>query len=161
MKNLNLIAAVSADGGIGKDNQLVWHLKPDMQFFRKITTGNIVVMGGNTFRSLNAQPLPKRENIVLTRGQIDNPAVQTFHDLASLEQYLAQQTQPIFVIGGASLYREFLPEAEKIYLTEIQATRPADTYFPDFDHTKYDRIVLETGEEDGTEFEICEYTRKD
>ncbi len=160
MKNLYLIAAVSEDRGIGKDNQLIWHFKQDMKFFRDTTMGNIVVMGGNTFRSLGFKPLPGRENVVLTRGQINNAAVKTFADLELLRTYLEQTTKPVFVIGGASLYQAFLPEAEKLYLTEVKAARSAEVYFPEFDHSEYDRIILDKGIENGIEFEICEYTCK-
>lgn len=160
MKNLSIIACVSQDLGLGVDNHLLWQLKPDMQFFRQATTGHPVIMGGRTFQSLGNKPLPRRENIVLTRGEIDHPDVKVFHDQPSLNAYLETLDGEKFIIGGASLYKMYLDLADKLYLTEVAATKPADTYFPTFDKSKYDRKVLKTDSYDGINFEIVEYTRK-
>lgn len=160
MKNLNLIACVSQDLGLGVDNHLLWQLKPDMRFFRQTTTEHPIVMGSKTFQSIG-KPLPGRENIVLTRGEIDSPDVKVFHDKTALDQYLQSLDGKKFIIGGASLYNMYLDEAEKLYITEVAATKPADTYFPVFDKSKYNREVLETGTVNDVNFEIVEYTRKD
>lgn len=161
MKNLSIIACVSQDLGLGVDNHLLWQLKPDMQFFRQTTTNHPVVMGSRTFESLGSKPLPHRENIVLTRSELNHPDVKVFHDQPSLDQYLESIDDEKFIIGGASLYKMYLDLANKLYLTEVFATKPADTYFPTFDKSKYNRKVLKADNYNGVDFEIVEYTRKE
>lgn len=159
MKNLSIIACISQNLGLGLDNQLLWQLKPDLRFFRQTTSGHPVVMGSKTFQSIG-RPLPKRENIVLTRGSLEQSGITVFHDQAALDQYLNTLSGEKFIIGGASLYKLYLDEAEKLYLTEVAATKPADTYFPIFDKSRYTRKVLQIGSCDGIDFKIVEYTRK-
>lgn len=159
MKNLSLIACISQDLGLGLDNHLLWQVKPDMKFFRETTSGHPVVMGSKTFQSIG-RPLPRRENIVLTRGELDLPDVRVFHDQPSLDQHLETLPGEKFIIGGASLYKMYLNAADKLYLTEVAATKPADTYFPAFDKSKFARKVLQTGTDGDVTFEIVEYTRK-
>ena len=159
MKNLSLIACVSQDLGLGIDNHLLWQLKPDMQFFRTATLGHPVIMGSRTYASIG-RPLPKRENIILSRRDIPGDGIKVFHDQASLDQYLNSIDDEKFIIGGASLYQMYLDRADKLYLTEVSATKPADTFFPSFDKAKYIRQVLQTGTCAGVDFEIVEYCRK-
>ncbi len=159
MQNLSMIAAVSADFGLGKDNDLLWRFPADQKFFRQTTLGHPVVMGGKTYRSLG-KPLPGRENIVLSRQQIADPNVKSFSNLAELKNYLQSLPGEKFIIGGAALYREFLPLANKIYLTEVNATKPADVFFPEFDHNNYIAKVLAEHEQDGIKFRMIEYQRK-
>lgn len=156
---LDMIACVSRDGGLGKDNKLLWHFKDDMRFFRQTTLGSTVVMGSKTFQSLG-RPLPKRINIVLSRHPSDDTGVTWCRNKEELDQLLSGATGKKFIIGGASLYEMFLPEAEKIYLTEVDAVKPADVYFPEFDVDKFDRKVLKTGVTDGIKYKMIEYTRK-
>lgn len=157
MKNLAMIACISQDCGLGKDGRLLWKIPEDMQFFRQTTTGATVVMGRKTFESIG-RPLPKRENIVLSTR--DLPDVTTYHNKAELDRYLQTIPGPKFIIGGSSLYQMFLNEAEKLYLTEVSAVKPADTYFPKFDQSKFLRQVLKTGQQDQIHYEIVEYTRR-
>lgn len=159
MKNLTLIACVSQDLGLGFDNQLLWQIKPDMQFFRTTTSGHPVIMGSKTFQSIG-RPLPRRENIILTRGELDNQDVKVFHDQPTLDQYLETLNGEKFIIGGASLYKMYIDLADKLYLTEVAAKKSADTFFPAFDKSKYDRKILQTGTHGDISFEIVEYTRK-
>lgn len=157
MKNLYMIACVSQDRGLGKDSRLLWHFPEDMKFFRETTADSTIVMGRKTFSSIG-HPLPHRENLVLSRH--DLAGVKTYHDQNSLNQYLESLDGMKFIIGGASLYQMYLDEAEKIYLTEVAAAKPADTYFPDFDRGLFSRKVLQTGEQEGIKYEIVEYVRK-
>lgn len=159
MKDLAMIACVSADRGLGRNGELLWHLKPDMQFFRRTTTGYPVIMGGKTYRSIG-RPLPNRTNIVLTR-QSEIPGTTVFHDKLELNHYLEEAKGPKFIIGGASLYSDHLEQSEVLYLTEVKATKPADTFFPEFDRQDFSREVLEDGEIDGVRFEIVKYQRQD
>lgn len=159
MKNLNLIACVSKDYGLGKDGDLLWHIPEDMQFFKQTTLGSIVVMGRKTLESIG-RALPNRENLVLSRQALQYDNIETFNNPETLIKHLESQNQPIFIIGGASLYQMFIDEAEKIYLTEVDSTKPADTYFPKFDQQLFHRQVLQTGEHDNIKYQIIEYSRK-
>lgn len=157
MKNLYMIACVSKDNGLGKDGGLLWQFPEDMQFFRETTIGSVVVMGRKTFESIG-RPLPKRENVVLSRQDV--PGVLTFHTQAELDEYLESAEGAKFIIGGASLYEMYLDKAEKIYLTEVAAVKPADTYFPEFDKARYLRKVLKTGQQSNINYEIVVYERQ-
>ena len=132
---LSLIAALANNRAIGKDNELLWHLPEDMRHFRETTRGKPVIMGRKTWESLpeSFRPLPGRHNIVVSR----NPAYQApGATLAgSLEDALHQAAaagaaDEVFVIGGAQLYRQALPRSHRLYLTEIDESREADTFFP-------------------------------
>lgn len=159
MKNLAMIACISADRGLGKENQLLWHFRDDMKFFRKATESSAVVMGSRTFVSIG-RPLPKRRNIVLSRKVMDDN-VEVVHSESELRKLLSDMEGPKFIIGGATLYEMFINDVEKIYLTEVAASRPADTYFPEFAKNDFDRKALGKYEEDGIDYQIVEYARKD
>lgn len=159
MKNLAMIACVSKDMGLGQAGKLLWRIPEDMQFFKRLTVGSVVVMGRKTFESIG-NPLPGRKNVVLSSRPLEIDGVDWCTNKTDLDEYLTHQNAPIFIIGGASLYTMYLDEAEKIYLTEVDNTKPADTYFPEFDQENYIRKVLQTGENDGTKYEMVEYTRK-
>lgn len=157
--NISLILSVGRNNEIGRGNDLIWHFHADMKFFRETTTGNTVIMGRKTFESL-PKVLPNRKNIVISTDKdlkIDGALV-----VHSVEEALeAAKDDNIFVIGGGKIYAEFLPLADKIYLTEIndQCT-DADTFFPAFDKSLYTRTVLGENEEDGIKFSHVLYTKK-
>lgn len=130
--NLTLIAAVDKNHGIGYQGELLWHLPADMAFFRKNTLGHVVLMGRKTFDSIG-QPLKDRENIVITRQNIEIPGVQIIHDLKDI----AHRQEEIMILGGAEIYNLCLPLAKKIILTEVDAELTADAYFPPFDKTQF------------------------
>lgn len=159
MKNLAMIACVSKDGGLGLNNDLLWHIPGDMKFFRQTTSGHPVIMGGKTFRSIG-RPLPGRENVVLSRSRPDVEGVIWMKDLAELKDYLRRNDDLKFIIGGASLYQEFLPETETIYLTEVDAIKPASVYFPEFQKDDFQVEVLAGGEFEGANYQIKKYQRK-
>lgn len=159
MKDLAMIACISKDGGLGHEGNLLWRFRDDQQFFRETTMGHPIVMGGKTFASIG-RPLPGRENIVLSRSMEQSEHVKVFREQAELMDYLGQYDGQKFIIGGASLYEMFLPTAEKLYLTEVEATKPADVFFPQFDRSQYDRRLIKAGDFDGTKYQMAEYTRK-
>lgn len=162
MKNLYLIACISEDRGLGYAGDLLWHIKEDMQFFRTTTLGSTVVMGRKTYASIG-KPLPGRQNVVLSRHEIDSTAdnLTVYHDPAALTQFLDSLDTPKFVIGGASLYQMYIDQADKLYLTEVAASRPADTFFPEFDKSRFTRTVLKSGLASNIKYEIVEYTRRE
>lgn len=160
MDNLCLIAAIGKNRELGYKGDLVWHLKDDLKFFRETTLGHTVVMGGRTWESLPNGALKDRENLILSRTLTEAKDAKIFSNQSSLDQYLAQLDDTIFIIGGASLYGTYLPIARSLYLTEIEDSRPADVYFPEFDPADFSRTVLNTGEEKGIKYQMVVYERK-
>ncbi len=158
ISNLCLIACVSQDLGIGKAGDLLWHIPEDMRFFRQTTQGNTVIMGRKTYESIGNKPLPNRENIILSRQDVTG--VKVCHDESELRSFLEKENSQKFIIGGNALYQMFINDAEKLYLTEVAAVQPADTFFPEFDKSKFTRKVLHDGVYEGIKYEIVEYTRK-
>ena len=130
---ISIIVAVSEDWGIGKDNDLLWHISEDLKRFKALTTGNTVLMGKRTWESLPRRPLPGRMNIVLT----DNPG-ETIKDAVtaySLQDALdkCDKDKEVFIIGGGSIYRQFMPIADRLFITHVHRKAPADIYFPEID----------------------------
>ncbi len=135
MKNprISMIVAVDEVRAIGKDNRLLWNIPEDLQRFKRLTTGHAIIMGENTYHSIG-RPLPNRTNIVVTLDQnLVLPGVLVVH---SLDEALAvargQEAEEVFVIGGASIYKQMLPRVERLYLTLVEGTHDADTFFPDY-----------------------------
>ena len=156
--NLTLIAAIGKNNELGKDNELLWHFKDDMKFFRENTIGKPVVMGRKTLESL-PKVLPKRLNVVLTHQYISVPCVVNIHTKKELYG-LANNYPEVMIIGGASLYKEFLKDAKRMLLTEIDDSKEADVYFPKFDKSEWDSRILGEQEEEGISFKHKEYIRK-
>lgn len=134
---LSLIVAIDRRGGIGKDNQLLWHLPADLKHFKSITTGHTVIMGRKTHESIG-RPLPNRRNIVLSRRQIGKP--DGYEVMGSLDEALisCQDEQKAFVIGGAEIYRLAIDKADELYLTRVDTLADADTFFPDFNADEWE-----------------------
>ena len=155
-----LVAAVAANGVIGKNGQLPWHLPEDLKHFKKLTLGHPVIMGRRTWESLKG-PLPQRENIVVTRqAGYEAPGAAV---ASSLEGALALCIgEPVaFVIGGTQLFAESLPIAAGLVLTEIQRDYPGDTRFPEWDRSLWRESQREAHTApDGTRFDFVLYERK-
>lgn len=149
-----LIVARGQNGEIGKDNQLLWHLPNDLAFFKRMTMGKTMIMGRRTFESLPGL-LPGRHHVVLTSGTIAHPKVEVVH---TLEQALAYEEA--FCIGGGSLYEQFLPYCDRLYITEVAASLTADTFFPQFDESHYHKILLGVGKEKGLYYEHILYEKR-
>lgn len=153
-----LIAAVGKNNELGKDNNLIWRFKEDMQFFKRTTSGGTVIMGRKTFESL-PKALPDRKNIVITSNrQYTAPGAQTVHSLEEALQ--AAGDGETFIIGGARVYREALPLCDKLYLTEIEdECRDADVYFPPFNKAEFTAQKLAEYVVDGIRFSHMLYTK--
>ena len=125
-----MIAAVGKNLELGKDNNLIWHFKDDMAFFKETTTGSSIIMGRKTFESL-PKVLPRRKNIIITKKEdYKAEGATVVHSISEALNEVESDTA--FIIGGGDIYRQFLPKAEKLYLTEIEAECPdADAYFPE------------------------------
>lgn len=159
MKHLTLVACISKDGGLGRENELLWHIPEDMKFFRETTTGGVVVMGRKTFASIG-RALPRRENIVLSHHEVTADGAIWAEDLPALERILEKLDGNVYIIGGAALYKMFIDQADRLLLTEVDAVRPADVFFPEFRREDYTAKVLQQGEYDGVKWQTVEYTRK-
>jgi dihydrofolate reductase len=132
-KPISIIVAIASNYAIGKDNQLLWHISDDLKRFKKITSGHPVVMGKNTFYSLPFRPLPNRRNIVLTDVQGEQIAgcEMAYSITQSIE--MMDSNQENFVMGGGSIYKQFMPLAQKLYITKVHRNFEADTFFPEID----------------------------
>jgi dihydrofolate reductase len=147
------IAAMSLNRVIGAGNKIPWHLPEDFKWFKKMTTGHIIVMGRKTFESIG-KPLPNRETIVLSRSQFHYPGVRTISDLSQID--LAQEKREIFICGGAEIYRQALSLCSDLYLTLVKRHVNGDKFFPPFEDQ------FEPVEEilDCAEFTITHYRNK-
>lgn len=143
MNNLVLIAAIGKNGELGKNNKLIWYLPEDLKFFKDNTINHTIVMGYNTFISL-PKLLNKRKHIVLTKKDISFPdGVIVFHNKESVLDYAKNTNEDIFIIGGASIYKEFINESDRMILTEIdKIDNNADVYFPKFNKDIFNKEVI-------------------
>ncbi len=156
----SIIAAIGKNNELGKDNDLIWHLKEDMKFFKETTMGHPVVMGRKTFESL-PKVLPGRTNIVLSRSNDFPEEVLVFKNIDELNDYYKNNNEEIFIIGGASIYNKFINLSDKLYLTLIDAEcKDADTYFPSFDENDYYKEVLSEVHEEDICYKHVLYKRK-
>ena len=125
---LTLVYAQDQAGGIGYQNQLPWHLPNDLKFFKQVTLGHAILMGRKTFESIG-RPLPKRTNIVLSRQPFEHDGVIWKDSLESAVDFV-RGSEEIMLIGGGQLFNEYLSQADRLYLTEIQTELDGDTFFP-------------------------------
>ncbi|QJD94373.1 dihydrofolate reductase [Mucilaginibacter robiniae] len=141
MKNLNIIVAIATNNGIGKNNQLLWHLPADLKHFKQITSGHTVIMGRKTYDSIGKQ-LPNRRNIVITRRPLNIEGCEVVN---SVEDALnsCNADENIFVIGGAEIYQQTLPVVNTLYLTLVHQAFEADTYFPEINKDEWLEISHE------------------
>lgn len=147
---ITIIAAIAENGAIGNKGELVYHISADLKRFKALTTGHTVLMGRKTFQSLPKGALPDRRNIVLSRNaDIEFPGAERF---SSIEEALASCTENehVFVIGGAEIYRQALPLADRLELTRIYAIPEcADAFFPEINEDEWNMVASETFEPDG------------
>ena len=162
---INIIAVIGKNYELGKNGSLIWHLPGDLNFFKKQTMGKTVVMGRNTFNSLPTF-LPGRKHVIITDADDFNKDVKdseifySFDSLLERVRQLAKQDD-VYIIGGASIYTQFVNIADRIILTEIDAEdEKADVYFPKFDKTRYDKRILGDGQDGQIHYQFVEYTKK-
>lgn len=155
---ISLIAAIASDNrALGKDNKLIYQIKEDMQRFKELTTGHVIIMGRRTFESIG-RALPNRMNIVVTSHPDDLKALGVFPVLNLREAfYLAEEkeTKEVFVIGGAQIYEQTIGRANKLYLTIVEGNPQADTYFPDYSDFK-NVVNEEEGESEGLKYKFLD-----
>ncbi|MBS1575038.1 MAG: dihydrofolate reductase [Bacteroidetes bacterium] len=140
--NISLVVAAADNNAIGKENKLLWCLPNDMRFFKNITWGMVVIMGRKTLESLG-KPLKGRRNIVITRQKnFNTDGVVVAKDLEkALSAAKEMDVKEVCVIGGGEIYKQFLPVANKIYITRVHfSPGDADTYFPDFSENEWELV---------------------
>lgn len=145
---LAIIVAYAKKRVIGNKGQIPWQLDADKKHFKELTTGNVIIMGRRTYEEIG-RPLPNRHNIVVSRTATYLAAnCTTVPSLPLALKYAAENfpSKDVFVCGGASLYREALPLADKLYITKIDADYQGDTFFPQFDKSDFREEILGCGE---------------
>lgn len=164
---LSIIAAMGKNNEIGKDNKLLWHLPADMKHFKEITSGHSVIMGRKTFESIG-HPLPNRRNIVITRNKdYINSQVEIVNSLEEALRLVSlehgrnfeenQDEVEVFIIGGGEIYKQALDKANKIYLTQIDQSFDADTFFPNINTDTWEKISEERHEPDEKNLYVYEF----
>ncbi len=157
---ISLLWAMDENWAIGRNNQLPWHLPEDLKYFKRVTMGKPIAMGRKTYDSIG-RPLPGRENIVITRNQgVIIEGCTVIHDVKDL---LKRDDEELFVIGGAEIFKEILPFADRLYVTEIREKFEADTFFPKYNLSEWDLIESNPGindEKNPYNYEFLVYQRK-
>ena len=153
-QSVELIVAVARNGVIGGENKMLWHVPEDFRHFKTVTMGLPVVMGRKTFESIG-RPLPGRRNVVLTRS-VDwrHEGVEVVHDWKEAKALLAD-APCLMVIGGGELYRQTLPEADVLWITEMDKGFEGDTSFPTFDRSEWsDELLSELSPDEKRDFAV-------
>jgi len=153
---ISLIAAIGKNRELGKDNKLLWKLPADMAFFKTNTTGKPIIVGRKTYDSFFIKPLPNRKNIVITRdANYSAPGAIVVH---SVEDALraADDVDEVMICGGASFYTQMLPRADRLYLTQVDSSPEADSWFPEYDDGSWQETMREAHGAD--EKNPCAYT---
>lgn len=158
---ISLIVAMTTNNVIGKSNDLPWYLPADLRRFKRLTVGHTVIMGHATFDSIMkrlGRPLPGRRNIVLTRKTI--APIEGVQFAQSLDEALKMAGRDCFIIGGAQVFKESLPLADELLVTEIKATIEGDRFFPEIDPARWRQIAREEYSADGSEYNFAFVTYK-
>ena len=168
MTRLTLIAAVAQNRALGKDNQLLWHLPADLQFFKRTTLNHPIIMGRKTYESIG-RPLPRRLNIIISRqfgltidGCVVVPTLHAAIELAEQMEHQPADIDPeIFVIGGGEIYAAALPLAQRLVLTEVKRDFDADVFFPEFDKAQWQEVSREVNHDEvtGLDYDFVDYRR--
>lgn len=147
---LSIIVAVAQNGVIGDRNRLIWHISEDLRHFKALTSGHPVIMGRKTFESLG-RPLPNRTNVVITRQNMEIPGCRVVHSLDEALALFPDPAEEVFIIGGAQVYAQALPLADRFYLTRVERDYEGDTRFPAWDADAW-RLVSSEAFACGKEF---------
>lgn len=139
-----ILVAASENNIIGKGNSIPWHLPADMRYFRRLTTGNVVIMGRKTFDSIG-KTLPDRANVIVTRqNDFRVPGAFVAHSLRDALEKGRASGRDVFVIGGEEIYRQALPYVDRVYLTRIHAHIDGDARFPQMDKKEWLLVSTES-----------------
>lgn len=155
---ISLIVAYAKNHVIGNKGCIPWRIKGEQKRFKELTTGNVVIMGRRSYEEIG-HPLPNRMNIIVSNTR--KFEAENCMTAGSLKEAIEMAgDREIFISGGAKLYEESLPYVEKMYVTEIDCEIEGDTYFPDFDQSKYDKEIVERHDEGDIPYTYVTYTKK-
>lgn len=171
---VSLIAAIGQNNELGKGNDLLWHLPADMKYFRDTTRGHTVIMGRKTFESLPTGPLPNRRNIVITQdANYEKDGIEVVHSLDEALLLVSREQGSkfeevddeieVFVIGGGQIYAEAMVKANRLYITHVEASLDADTYFPEINTTIWKEVAREEHTRDAQnpyDYAFCVWEKK-
>ena len=159
--SLSIIAAISKNNVIGNENKLLWNIPLDMKFFKNTTMGHPIIMGRKTFLSIG-RALPNRRNIVITRDEnFSFENVEVFHSIDEIISLFKNTNEEAFVIGGADIYKQFLPIVDKLYITHVDEEFIGDTVFPEIDNNIWKKETenkIEKSEENPYQIRFVTYT---
>lgn len=156
---ISIIAAIGKKRELGKNNELIWHLPNDLKYFKEVTINHPIIMGRKTYLSIG-RALPKRLNIVLSKTMSNENGIVVINNIKEILDKYQDSLEEAFIIGGSSLYENFLPYAQKLYLTEIDEESDADTYFPLFNKDDYDKEVIGHHNEQNINYDFVIYRKK-
>lgn len=164
MKTISIIVAIADNLAIGKDNRLLWHIPDDLKRFKALTTGHTIIMGKRTFESLPVRPLPNRRSVVIT--DIPGEQIPGCVMAYSIEDAIGKMDEcgENFIIGGGTVYRQFMPIAHKLYLTLVHKNFDADTFYPEIDFSEWQEIGrsdVDAKETLGFDYSYITYKRKE
>ena len=163
MKHISIIVALAENYAIGYKNDLLFHLPEDLKRFKKLTTGHTIIMGKRTFESLPNRPLPNRRSLVIT--DIPGELIPGCEMAYSIQDALAKADpeNENFIIGGGSIYRQFLPYSDKLYITWVHKSFEADTFFPEINQNEWELLEktdIQKNEVTTFDYSYCVYQRK-
>lgn len=159
---ISIIAAIAENNVIGKDNDLIWHISEDLKRFKKLTSGHTIIMGRKTYESLPFKPLPNRKNIILS-GKTDLKFKGAIV-VTGIEDALKKcdGEEEIFICGGATIYKYFLPVSDKMYITKVYKEFEGDTFFPEFcydDWSVHQESEIQKDAKSDLEYKFVDYIR--
>ena len=163
MKTFSIIVAIAENNAIGKNNNLLWHISEDLKYFKKITSKHTVIMGENTWLSLPVKPLPSRKNIVISPNI--NLNLENVFVARSIQNAidLCDDNTENFIIGGGKIYEQFLPVADKLYITKVHQHFDADVFFSEIDTNIFkleSQSEIFTDAANNLQYSFLIYTRK-
>jgi dihydrofolate reductase len=161
--NISMIAAIGKNRELGYRNQLLWHISADFKRFKEITSGHTVIMGLRTFESIGSKPLPNRRNIVLSDIPISTDQNIIVAKSVNEVLNLIDPAEEVFIMGGASVYAQFMPLANKLYLTCVHKEYIADTWFPEYSMSEWellDETPVSGDEKAGVDYTYVTLCRK-
>ena len=163
MNNISIIAAIGKNNELGKDNKLLWHISEDLKRFKNITSGHSVIMGRKTFNSIKNKALPNRRNIVITSDtSFTAPNIEIVHSIDEAMK-LTKSEKEVFILGGATIYKQFIPYTFRMYLTIVHKAYEADIFFPEFDISQWqelERTDIKDDESVGVDYSFLTFERK-
>ncbi|AFD07335.1 dihydrofolate reductase [Solitalea canadensis DSM 3403] len=160
--NISIIVAQAENNVIGKSNQLIWHLPADLKHFKKLTTGNTIIMGRKTYDSIG-RPLPNRRNVIISRNK--DLKIEGCDLVNSLEEALelTRNDEKVFIIGGAQIYNQAMNIADTLFITEVKQVFEGDAFFPDIASDKWIEIAREdhkADEKNRLDYSFVTYKRR-